>query len=58
MNSSESGNLPEHCDPQILKEIDYCMKHYQLKPKVMLAYDRKAFQDKENSVIPATFSLM
>lgn len=50
----ESGKLPEG-NPQILKELDYAFRRYQLEPKVFLAYDRMAFADKENSELRVTF---
>lgn len=38
----EQGIKPEK-DSQILREIDYFIKFYQPKPKLYLAYDRRAF---------------
>ena len=35
-------------DSQISKEIIYMIKHYNLKPKVFLAYDRKAYICKQD----------
>lgn len=50
----KEGTAPSG-NPQILKEIDYDFKRYQLEPKVFLAYDRMAFADKENSDLRVTF---
>ncbi|SDJ85079.1 polyphosphate polymerase domain-containing protein [Natronincola ferrireducens] len=40
---------------QILKEIDFLKNFYQLKPKMVLCYERQAFQAIENSDIRITF---
>lgn len=50
-NYFEKGILPasEKTNSQVLKEIDYTMKFYQLKPKVFISYDRFAFFEKGNS---------
>lgn len=34
---------------QVMKEIDYIMDFYKLKPKVFISYDRLAFFEKNNS---------
>lgn len=54
--SSLDGLLRTHssCDGQILKEIGYVMQFYHLKPKVFIAYDRKAFKGKEDSGLRLT----
>lgn len=51
----QDGVWPEGGNRQILKEIDYTIGRYQLKPKVYLAYDRMAFVGKENSDLRVTF---
>lgn len=48
----ESGVLAEK--NQILNEIDYFMKFYRPKPSVYLAYDREAFQGKEDESLRIT----
>lgn len=50
-NYFEEGILPEDTkiNFQVLKEIDYIMKFYKLKPKVYISYDRLAFFEKGNS---------
>ena len=42
-------------DNQIMREIDYCFKYYDLKPKLFLAYDRIAYYAKDNSDFRLTF---
>lgn len=41
-------------DSQISKEIIYMIKHYNLKPKVFLAYDRKAYIAKQDKNLRIT----
>ena len=33
-------------DLQIAREIDYLMKHFELKPKIMMTYERESYKDK------------
>ncbi len=40
---------------QIMKEIDYIIKKYNLKPKLMLSYDRTSYYDKNNKNFRITF---
>lgn len=41
---------------QIEKEIDYCFAHYEdLKPAMLLSYDRMAYYDKQNHDFRMTF---
>ena len=47
----EDGIYPKEYDCQILKEIDYTLKYYELKPSVYLAYDRKAYIVKDDPEI-------
>ncbi len=49
----EKGILPEKS--QVMKEIDYCFKHYALEKKLYLAYDRIAYFEKNNPDFRLTF---
>ena len=40
---------------QIMNEIDYCFKRYNLKPVIFLAYDRYAYQGIEDKEFRVTF---
>jgi SPX domain protein involved in polyphosphate accumulation len=40
---------------QIMREIDYAFTHYQLKPTIYIAYDRKSYVAKENKHLRITF---
>lgn len=50
----ESGKMPVE-KSQILREVDYILHHYQLKPKLYLAYDRIALFGKEDPGFRVTF---
>lgn len=47
-------NNNEYKNTQIMKEIDYYIKYYQLKPKIFIAYDRLSFKAKDNSHLRIT----
>ncbi|RNF38360.1 polyphosphate polymerase domain-containing protein [Planococcus salinus] len=51
LNSYQSSNL------QVLREIDYFMKYYQLEPKMIISYDRQAFHGMEDADLRVTFDL-
>ena len=42
-------------DKQIMKEIDYYINYYKLKPYMFLAYDRLSYYDKDNESFRLTF---
>lgn len=50
-NYFENGEIRENpkMNAQVMKEIDYIMNFYNLKPKVFISYDRLAFFEKNNS---------
>lgn len=53
-----TGNKPtlkSYMNKQVLNEIEYILKLYDLKPKLYLAYDRKAFFSKSNRDLRITF---
>ena len=48
----EDGSIPLNysgLNRQVMKEIDYIMSFYNLKPRVFISYDRLAFFEKNNS---------
>lgn len=47
----ETGVIPESekLNHQVMSEIDYIVRFYELKPKVFISYDRLAFFEKGNS---------
>lgn len=42
-------------EDQISKEINYVLNHYNLEPKIYLAYDRQAYYSKESADLRITF---
>ena len=54
MNYLEKGITPRK-DNISFKEIDYVKKHFGLKPKVYLAYDRLAFVANDDPTLRITF---
>ncbi len=47
--------LKEYMNRQVLNEVEYILKIYDLEPKLYLAYDRKAMFSKENRDLRITF---
>ncbi len=57
-NFISTGVKPEikvYMNKQVINEIDYILKLYHLKPRLYLAYDRKALFSKENRDLRITF---
>ena len=52
-NYINDGKIPS--DKQIMKEIDYIIKKDNLKPKMMLSYDRLSYYDRNNKNFRITF---
>lgn len=52
-----TGKIPEGKDSQIMREIDYCIKYYDLKPALYLAYDREAYYGKQDKELRMTFDI-
>lgn len=50
----DTGKYP-NVDTQIMNEINYCFKFYNLKSKVFLAYDRYSYKGKDDSNFRITF---
>jgi SPX domain protein involved in polyphosphate accumulation len=53
-----TGNKPElkgYMNRQVINEIEYILKNYDLEPKLYLAYDRLAMFGKENRDLRITF---
>ena len=53
-NYLETGELAS-TSPQIKSEIDYCISHYDLKPKLFLAYDRNSYCGRNGHNFRLTF---
>lgn len=56
----ESGKPPipkEYMNSQVLHELEYFLKIYNLSPKLYLAYDRIAYFEKENKDLRISFDM-
>ena len=49
----DSGKLPNN--NQVMKEVDYIFKKYDLKPRMFLAYDRSSYYNKDDKNFRITF---
>ena len=49
------NHVVPNVNPQILKEIDYIISYYNLKPKLFLAYDRIAYYGVDDKELRITF---
>jgi len=55
-----TGRAPEiksYMNPQVVHEIEYFLKIYNLEPKLYLAYDRIAYFEKNNSDLRISFDM-
>ena len=55
-----NGKMPEvkeYMNEQVLKEIEYFLSVYKLKPKVYIAYDRIAYFEKGNPDLRISFDM-
>ncbi len=53
--TGEKPDIKSYMNRQVLNEIQYILKIYDLEPKLYLAYDRKAFFSKTNRDLRITF---
>jgi hypothetical protein len=53
--TGKKPDIKDYMNRQVLNEIEYMLKIYNLEPKLYLAYDRKAFFCKENRDLRITF---
>ena len=51
----ETGIIQEKYNNQIMKENDYVIKKFNLKPKIFIGYDRLSFYDKDDINFRVTF---
>ena len=54
----ETGIMPKiepYMNPQVLRELEYFLKIYDLSPKLYLAYDRIAYYERQNSDLRISF---
>ena len=55
ISSGKPPEIKEYMNKQVLKEIEYFLQVYRLKPKVYLAYDRIAYFEKYNNDLRISF---
>ena len=55
VSSGKKPNLKEYMNAQVLEEINYFLKVYDLTPKLYLAYDRIAYFEKGNPDLRISF---
>ncbi len=55
VNTGKKPELKEYMNKQVINEIEYILKIYDLKPKLYLAYDRKALFSKACCDLRITF---
>ena len=55
LNYIEKGIIPNNINKQIMNEIDYIFKKYNLKPKISLTYDRYSYYLNEDNSFRITF---
>lgn len=53
--SGKKPTIKSYMNKQVINEIEYILKIYDLEPKLYLAYDRKAFFSKTNRNLRITF---
>lgn len=54
-NTGELPDVKEYMNTQVLKELQYSIKHYRIMPKVFLSYERRAFFGIEQNGFRVTF---
>lgn len=55
---TETGKAPDikdYMNPQVVRELEYFMSHYELSPKVYVAYDRLAYFERGNDDLRISF---
>lgn len=55
ISTGEKPGLKSYMNKQVINEIEYMLRLYNLEPKVYIAYDRKAMFGKDNREVRITF---
>ena len=55
--TGKSPELKEYMNKQVISELEYFLKVYDLSPKLYLAYDRIAYFEKDNSDLRISFDM-
>ena len=51
----DTGIIPKQYNNQVMREIDYFIKTFNLKPKIFIGYDRLSYYDRDNVNFRLTF---
>ena len=57
VKTGKAPELKEYMNKQVLSELEYFLKIYNLSPKLFLAYDRIAYFEKNNSDLRISFDM-
>lgn len=55
LSTSKKPEIQTYMNKQVINEIEYILKLYNVKPKLYLAYDRRAMFGKDNKELRITF---
>ena len=55
--SGKAPDIKEYMNEQVLREVEYFLKLYNLSPKLYLAYDRIAYFEKDNRDLRISFDM-
>ncbi len=55
LSTGEKPEIKSYMNKQVINEIDYMLKLYNVEPKLYIAYDRKAMFGKDNREVRITF---
>lgn len=57
VSSGKAPEVKEYMNAQVLRELEYFLKIYNLSPKLYLAYDRIAYFEKDNKDLRISFDM-
>lgn len=57
IKTGKRPEIKEYMNVQVLKELEYFLKIYDLSPKLYLAYDRIAYFDRDNADLRISFDM-
>ncbi len=54
-NTGEMPDIKDYMNIQVIKELEYSIKHYAIMPKVFLSYERQAYTGSQDKDLRITF---